>query len=238
MRMTSNNEKTDDSSNNPAEAQFNREVTAHLNEEIDNDNGASSTKSEQLKLPDFYVNLNTGENSIVEPQLNQNNELIANAYIGEHVEDHATTSNDENYVSLRMSPTSEYQLTNGMNTHEFVSSSLSSHTEMRSEFVIDYNVPVFGAQVEVGPLQKTISFQSTFLANQTASNNDQDVDRNECGDGLDANSNKCDHNEEMECDEDNEYHNQEKISQNESDVEVSGDVFLTFNTEKIRNFLK
>ena len=226
--MTSNNEKTDDTSNNnPADALFNREVTAHLNEEIDNENDASSTKSEQIKLADFYVNLNTVENSVVEPQLNQNNELIANAYRGESVEDQAATSNDENYGSLRMSPTSEYQLTNGMNSHEFVSSPLSGHSEMRSEFVIDYNVPVFGAQVEVGPLQKTISFQSTFLANQIASNNDQDVDKNECGDGLEANSNKCDHNEEMECGEENEYHNQEKISQNESEVEVSGDVFFT-----------
>jgi hypothetical protein len=168
----------------------------------DHDDETSSTKSEPIKLADFYVNLvdaNTANN--LTNQLNT--DLMSSDY--QHVEQNDEqhldqTNNDENYDSLRMSDSPEYQLTSGgdgegggcMQSSEFISSSniysvvdsssssvaaAAAHA-MHSNFVIDYNVPVFGSQTETeAPLQKTLIFDSTFKANcATASNT---VDPNE-----------------------------------------------------------
>jgi len=162
----------------------------------DQDDETSSTKSEPIKLSDFYVNLvdaNTANN--LSNQLNT--DLMSSDY--QHGDQ---TNSDENYESLRMSPSPEYQLTTSgadgdgsgcMPSSEFISSSniynvvesSSSSTTtahaMRSNFVIDYNVPVFGSQTETeAPLQKSLIFDSTFKANRATASTavDQEVDDN------------------------------------------------------------
>ena len=120
------------------------------------------------KLNEFYVNLT--------------HDLMTGSY-----EAHVDQTSNASYNSLRMSPTSEYQLTEVMRPSDYESAaSLYSHAALSKsapEFVIDYTVPVFGAVQKTTSLCDSLQFKASVVVDKNKENEEEeeeeDVENNE-----------------------------------------------------------